>query len=152
MLFRNCFRYIACASALVLSLAASAQVKPGIEVLESRGFEGLIGKRVGLVTNPSGVDRNLRSTIDILYNAPEVRLKKLFAPEHGVRGDAYAGSYVPDTKDPATGLPVYSIYGPHRKPTAEMISVKKRLSSSGKRTPTVMELDFRSPRAISFGW
>ena len=122
MLFRNCFRYIACASALVLSLAASAQVKPGIEVLESRGFEGLIGKRVGLVTNPSGVDRNLRSTIDILYNAPEVRLKKLFAPEHGVRGDAYAGSYVPDTKDPATGLPVYSIYGPHRKPTAEMIS------------------------------
>ena len=63
-------------------------MKPGIEVLESRGFEGLIGKRVGLVTNPSGVDRNLRSTIDILYNAPEVRLKKLFAPEHGVRGDA----------------------------------------------------------------
>ena len=122
MLFRNCFRHLACAGALVLSLGAAAQVRPGVEVLQGRGFEGLLGKRVGLVTNPSGVDRNLRSTIDILWKAPEVDLRKLFAPEHGVRGDAYAGTYVADTKDPATGLPVYSIYGPHRKPTPEMLS------------------------------
>ena len=100
----------------------SPVVKVGIEVLESRGFEGLIGKRVGLVTNPSGVDRNLRSTIDILNDAPEVNLKKLFAPEHGVRGDIYAGGRVEDGKDPVTGLPVFSLYGATRKPTADMIS------------------------------
>ena len=66
-------------------------VKPGIEVLQERGFEGLVGRRIGLLTNPSGVDHNLRSTIDILYSAPEVNLVRLFAPEHGVRGDRYAG-------------------------------------------------------------
>ena len=60
-------------------------VKPGIEVLEDRGFEGLVGRRVGLVTNPSGVDRNLRSTVDILHEAPGVELVALYGPEHGVR-------------------------------------------------------------------
>jgi uncharacterized protein YbbC (DUF1343 family) len=110
-----------CALAAFASVISSAQVRPGIEVLEERGFEGLVGKNVGLVTNPSGVDRNLRSTIDILYNAPGVHLKALFGPEHGVRGDAYAGSYVADSKDPQTGLPVYSIYGPNRKPSQSML-------------------------------
>lgn len=96
-------------------------VKTGIEVLRDRNFAGLEGKRVGLLTNPSGVDRNLRSTIDILYAAPEVNLVALFGPEHGVRGDAYAGDKVSDAKDPATGLPVYSVYGATRKPTPEML-------------------------------
>jgi len=96
-------------------------VKPGVEVLRNRGFEGLKGKRVGLVTNPSGVDRNLRSTIDILFNAPEVNLVALFGPEHGVRGDAYAGEYVSNSVDPATGLKVWSIYGPKREPTQDML-------------------------------
>ena len=96
-------------------------VRPGIEVLESRGFDCLRGKRVGLVTNPSGVDRNMRSTIDILYNAPGVELVALYGPEHGVRGNVYAGGKVTDTKDPATGLPVYSLYGATRKPTPEML-------------------------------
>ena len=96
-------------------------VVPGIEVLEKRGFPGLKGKRVGLVTNPSGVDRKLRSTIDILYNAPEVDLVALFGPEHGVRGDVYAGGKVSGGTDPATGLPVYSLYGATRKPTPEML-------------------------------
>ena len=71
--------------------AADVKVKTGIEVLRDRGFEGLAGKRVGLVTNPSGVDSQLRSTIDILFNAPEVNLVALYGPEHGVRGDVYAG-------------------------------------------------------------
>ena len=83
-----------------VSSTDSPVVRVGIEVLVSRGFDGLVGKRVGLVTNPSGVDRNLRSTIDILNDAPEVNLKKLFAPEHGVRGDIYAGGRVEDGKDP----------------------------------------------------
>ena len=108
----------------ILSIAAEAKepvVKTGIEVLRDRGFEGLVGKRVGLVTNPSGVDSQLRSTIDILYNAPGVELVALYGPEHGVRGDLYAGDHVNDFKDPATGLPVYSIYGATRKPTPDML-------------------------------
>ena len=101
--------------------AVEPVVKTGIEVLRDRGFEGLKGKRVGLVTNPSGVDRYLNSTVDILYNAPGVELVALYGPEHGVRGDVYAGGHVTDTKDEATGLPVYSIYGSTRKPTPEML-------------------------------
>ena len=107
---------------LALSAAiASAQVKPGVEVLRDRGFAGLEGKRVGLLTNPSGVDRDLRSTIDILYKAENVHLVKLFAPEHGVRGDIYAGGNADDTVDDATGLTVYSVYGKYRSPTPQML-------------------------------
>lgn len=109
-------------SILSLSVFASEPVvKTGIEVLRDRGFDILIGKRVGLVTNPSGVDRYLNSTVDILYNAPGVKLVALYGPEHGVRGDVYAGGKVADTKDEATGLPVYSLYGSTRKPTPEML-------------------------------
>ncbi|MCI7462932.1 MAG: DUF1343 domain-containing protein [Bacteroides sp.] len=100
---------------------ARTKVRPGIEVLESRGFEGLKGKRVGLVTNPSGVDRNLRSTIDILHDAKDVELVALFGPEHGVRGDAYAGDKVSDDVDPVTGVKVFSIYGKYREPSQEML-------------------------------
>ena len=96
-------------------------VKTGLEVLVDRNFEGLRGRKVGLLTNPSGVDRNLRSTIDILYNAPEVDLRALFAPEHGVRGDVYAGGYVTGEVDPATGLTVHSLYGPNRSPSHKML-------------------------------
>jgi len=114
-------------AALCLAACASKaqesvnEVIPGIEVLESYGFEELQGKRVGLVTNPSGVDRKLRSTIDILFDAPEVNLVALFGPEHGVRGDAYAGDKVDGGKDAKTGLPVYSLYGATREPTREML-------------------------------
>ena len=103
------------------SLTINAQVVPGIEVLEQDGFRVLKGKRVGLVTNPSGVSRDLRSTIDILFDAPEVNLVALYGPEHGVRGDAYAGDHVEGGKDPKTGLPVHSLYGPTREPTPEML-------------------------------
>ena len=101
--------------------AEKPAVKPGIEVLVERGFEGLQGKRVGLVTNPSGVDHLLRPTIDILFEAPDVQLVALFAPEHGVRGDVYAGGKVEDYTDPATGLPVHSLYGSQREPTDAML-------------------------------
>lgn len=96
-------------------------VQPGIEVLRDGGFEGLKGKKVGLLTNPSGIDRNLQSTIDILYKAEGVDLVRLFAPEHGVRGDIYAGGHADDTVDEATGIPVLSVYGKFRKPTPEML-------------------------------
>lgn len=104
-----------------MDASAKVTVKPGIEVLRERGFEGLQGKRVGLVTNPSGVDRYLNSTVDILYNAPGVELVALYGPEHGVRGDVYAGGKVSDTRDAATGLPVHSLYGATRKPTPQML-------------------------------
>lgn len=96
-------------------------VCPGIEVLRTRNFDVLQGKKVGLVTNPSGVDRNLRSTIDILFNAKGFDLVALYGPEHGVRGDVLAGAHIKNISDPKTGLPVYSIYGDHREPTPEML-------------------------------
>ena len=101
--------------------SAEPKVKTGIEVLQDRGFAELKGLRVGLVTNPTGVDSKLNSTIDILHNAPEVNLVALYGPEHGVRGDAYAGDLVTDFKDAQTGLPVYSLYGATRKPTPQML-------------------------------
>ena len=111
------FCFAACAQA-PQSLEA-AQVKPGIEVLRDRNFAGLEGKRVGLLTNPSGVDRNLVSTIDILD--ANVNLVAIFAPEHGARGDVYAGGKVSDATDSRTGLPVYSVYGATRQPTPKML-------------------------------
>ena len=119
MLSRHLRRYFLCAAALVASVSSFARVKPGIEVLRDRGFEGLKGKRVGLLTNPSGVDSQLRTTIDIL--AENVNLVALYAPEHGVRGDIWAGGKVESGKDEATGLPVYSLYGATRQATPEML-------------------------------
>ena len=109
---------------LCLSLSAQAQkirIKTGIEVLKAQNFRCLEGKRVGLITNPTGVDNELRSTIDILHEAPNVNLVALYGPEHGVRGDVHAGDHVSDQRDPATGLPVYSLYGKTRKATPEML-------------------------------
>ena len=120
-LFFICAALAALLSCSTTAVAVEPVVKTGIEVLCDREFEGLKGKRVGLVTNPSGVDRYMNSTVDILYNAPGVELVALYGPEHGVRGDVYAGGHVTDTRDEATGLPVYSIYGSTRKPTPEML-------------------------------
>ncbi|MBD5234255.1 MAG: DUF1343 domain-containing protein [Bacteroidales bacterium] len=112
---------IAIALSILLATAAYAQVKPGVEVLRDNGFAQLQGKRVGLITNPSGVDNQLKSTVDILAEAPGVKLVGLYAPEHGVRGDVHAGDNVENAVDPATGVPVYSIYGKTHKPTPEML-------------------------------
>lgn len=111
---------VAIASALVAQ-AVTPVVKPGVEVLRDGGFEALRGKRVGLITNPTGVDNALRATVDILNDAPDVKLVALFAPEHGVRGDVTAGAKVADTTDPVTGVKVYSLYGATRRPTAAML-------------------------------
>lgn len=103
------------------TVAASALVKPGVETLRDSGFKVLEGKRVGLITNPTGVDNRLKSTVDILHEAPNVQLVALYGPEHGVRGDVHAGDKVGDSTDPATGVKVYSLYGKTRKPTKEML-------------------------------
>ena len=110
------------AGLLLCAFQLQAQkVLPGIDVLEKRNFEGLQGKRVGLVTNPSGIDTHIRSTIDVLFQAPEVNLVALFGPEHGVRGNVWAGGSIPSEIDPTTGLPVHSLYGRTRMPTPEML-------------------------------
>ena len=104
-----------------IALTLGAQVKPGVEVLRDNGFEMLRGKRVGLITNPTGVDNKLKSTVDILAEAPDVKVVALYAPEHCVRGDFHAGDKVENAIDSATGIPVYSIYGKYRKPSPEML-------------------------------
>ncbi|MFA7116384.1 MAG: DUF1343 domain-containing protein [Bacteroidales bacterium] len=93
----------------------------GIDVLQENDFLQLRGKNIGLVTNPTGVNKNLESDIDILYNNPSVNLKCLFGPEHGIRGNSNAGNKVKGGFDEKTNLPIYSLYGRTRKPTNEML-------------------------------
>jgi uncharacterized protein YbbC (DUF1343 family) len=100
--------------------AAAAQTLTGIDVLEAQKFAPLAGKRVGLITNQTGIDRNRRSTIDLLAHAPGVKLVALFSPEHGIRGNFDAR--VSSTTDEATGLPVYSLYGETQRPTDAMLA------------------------------
>lgn len=103
------------------AFAQNTRVQTGIEVLKESHFRILQGKRVGLITNPTGVDNNLQSTIDILHEAPNVQLVALYGPEHGVRGDVHAGDQIDSFTDPNTGVPVFSLYGATRKPDKEML-------------------------------
>lgn len=100
-------------------ILTDAQVLTGIDVLARDRFKQLAGLRVGLVTNQTGRDRGGRSTIDVLYKAPNVKLVALFSPEHGIRGAA--DEKVSDSKDEQTGLPIYSLYGETRRPTPEQL-------------------------------
>lgn len=81
----------------------------------------LTAGRLGLLTNPSGIDRAFQSTIDLFMSHSDFDLQALFGPEHGVRGEAQAGAHVADGTDPRTGLPVYSLYGTTQVPSAEML-------------------------------
>jgi uncharacterized protein YbbC (DUF1343 family)/CubicO group peptidase (beta-lactamase class C family) len=98
---------------------APAKVLTGIDVLVRDNFKQLSGLRVGLVTNQTGRDRNGRPTIDILNKAPGVKLVALFSPEHGIRG--LADEKISDSRDDATGLPIYSLYGESRRPKPEQL-------------------------------
>lgn len=93
----------------------------GIDVLESQKFAAIVGKKIGLLTHPAGVNRRGESTIDVIRRAPNVKLVALFAPEHGLWGTDKAGDNFADTIDRRTGLPVYSLHGKTRKPTKEML-------------------------------
>ena len=105
-----------------LSFFGNAQfVKTGLEVLHANNFSNIKGKNVGLITNVTGVNHKLVSSVDILYNSYKVKLVALYGPEHGVRGDTPAGDHVGFFKDSKTGLPVYSLYGKTRKPNKEML-------------------------------
>lgn len=98
---------------------AITPVLPGIDVLKRDDFKQLKGKRIGLVTNHTGVNRDGTSTIDLLHKADGVTLVALFSPEHGIRG--IVDKPVPDGKDEKTGLPIYSLYGKRRRPEADQL-------------------------------
>jgi uncharacterized protein YbbC (DUF1343 family) len=89
----------------------------GIDVLEADNFAAIAGKKIGLLTHPAGVNRRGESTVDVLRRAPHARLVALFGPEHGFDGQEKASEIVADAVDKRTGLPVYSLYGKHHRPT-----------------------------------
>ncbi|MCX7624826.1 MAG: DUF1343 domain-containing protein [Candidatus Sumerlaeaceae bacterium] len=110
------------------SVAAIQQGRFNLEEATSqleKQFEQLIklarGKRVGLITNPTGVDGRLRMIADRLREDPHTTVVAFFAPEHGLRGSAQAGQKITDQLDPATSIPVFSLYGPRPAPSAEAL-------------------------------
>ena len=105
----------------LVTILGTAQVQTGLDVLSQENFDILIGKKVGLITNPTGVNVSLKSTIDIMHESENVNLVALFGPEHGVRGNFSAGTHITDHKDPKTGIQVHSLYGSNRKPSKEML-------------------------------
>jgi uncharacterized protein YbbC (DUF1343 family)/CubicO group peptidase (beta-lactamase class C family) len=98
----------------------SGRVQTGIDVLVARRFRPMVGLRVGLITNHSGLDSAGRRNIDLFYKAPGVKLVAIFSPEHGLSGKVE--EKVSSTKEPFTGLPVYSLYGDIVRPTKKMLS------------------------------
>jgi len=101
------------------SPARAGRVQTGLDVLEAEKFAPLRGKHIGIITNHTGLDAQGKSTIDLLTHAAGVQVVALFSPEHGIAGRL--DESVSSSKDPATGLPVYSLYGESRRPTDEML-------------------------------
>lgn len=93
----------------------------GIDVLERDGFASLAGLQIGLITNQTGINVRRKSTIDLLAAAPDMKLRALFSPEHGIRG-ALDQATISDERDAKTGLPIHSLYGERRAPTAEQLA------------------------------
>ena len=126
---RRDFVLSSCAAAAFLSspVSAAAQMPQadvvlGDEVFLREAWRELEGRTIGIVTNQTGVTSRLESIVDVVRRNPQIQLKALFAPEHGLRGDRPAGSYVASYVDNITGLPVYSLYGPTRHPSEAMLS------------------------------
>jgi uncharacterized protein YbbC (DUF1343 family) len=116
------FRILLVLPALLVSAPLRAQrVRTGLEVLLTDSLHLIRGKRVGLITNHTGVGPLGQSSADLLHAAPGVKLTALFGPEHGIRGQALDGVKVASSVDSATGVPVHSLYGETRVPTAEML-------------------------------
>lgn len=106
------------------SPSASGRVLAGIDVLLNERLDLIRGKRLGLVTNATGITAQRVSDIDALHGRSDLQLVALFAPEHGLRGDAADGASIASSTDSKTGLPIYSLYGQttaSRRPTAEML-------------------------------
>jgi uncharacterized protein YbbC (DUF1343 family) len=111
-----------CIALLLCSTLVLAKVKLGVDVLLTDSIELIKGKRVGLITNPTGMTSSGKTTVDALFGYKGCTLAALFGPEHGVRGDIEGGKSVTGSTDAKTGVPVYSLYGKTYKPTAEMLA------------------------------
>ena len=125
--FKSCFSdifilRISISSFLIFGIQVEARFSLGVDYLEETNFTILRGKKVGLLTHPAGLNSKGISTVDVLRRTPQVDLVALFGPEHGIYGDEKAAVPVEDKIDQRTGLPVYSLYGKYRKPTANMLA------------------------------
>jgi uncharacterized protein YbbC (DUF1343 family) len=121
--FALCLTLLSTTSAATQSSKHSghaARVQTGLDILEAQKFAPLRGKHVGLITNHTGIDSQGRSTVDVLTHAAGVQLVALFSPEHGLAGRE--DEKLPSSKDPSTGLPVFSLYGETRRPTDDMLA------------------------------
>lgn len=120
---RRAFIAGSAAAAVAPSLvrAAEPHVLPGDDTFVAETWRELGGRTIGIVTNQSGVLSDGTTLVDAVRANPQIHVKALFAPEHGLRGDRDAGTYVPSYTDPRTGLPVYSLYGETRHPSARML-------------------------------
>jgi len=112
---------VAIASPALAASLPPANVTLGNDVFLRENWQSLQGRGVGIITNQTGVTSRLQSTVDAIRRNPAIKLKAIYAPEHGFRGDRTAGAYVPSYTDAQTGLPVYSLYGPTRHPSKEML-------------------------------
>lgn len=109
-------------AAAALPASAQANVALGDDVFVGGAWEQLRGRRIGVITNQTGVTSGGESIVDAIRRNPAIELTAIYAPEHGFRGDRTAGAYVPTYTDPQSGLPVYSLYGPTRHPSAQMLA------------------------------
>jgi len=120
LLVLSTFWGVSCATTGAQATADQSSVLSGIDVLQKRDFDILAGKKIGLITNHTGVNREGLSDIDLLFEAKSHQLIALFSPEHGIRGNEDVP--VDSSKDEKTGLPIYSLYGKTVRPTKEMLS------------------------------
>ncbi|MGR6969446.1 exo-beta-N-acetylmuramidase NamZ family protein [Streptomyces cynarae] len=102
--------------------AGGGRLRTGFERLAADGYAQLAGRRVGIVTNPTGVTRDVRHIVDVMHADPRVDLVAVFGPEHGFRGTAQAGGSEGRYDDPATGLPVYDTYLKSGRPLADVFT------------------------------
>ena len=96
-------------------------VHTGLDVLEKMGFEPLLGKNVGVVTNHTAVNKKGAHLVDLLHANSDISIKAIFAPEHGFRGKEQGGDAIPGSVDANTGAPIHSLYGAQREPNPEML-------------------------------
>lgn len=103
------------------NLKKDDQTETGLEVLYNSNFDILKGKRIGLITNQTGLNKDLIQNIDLFLNSNEIDLKAIFSPEHGFKGTEAAGKKLEDRRDESSGLFFYSLYGKTKKPTTKML-------------------------------
>ena len=120
---RNCSGILSLAAAALLCAGpARAAVMTGLDVAEQNDFAQFAGRRVGIITNQTGVDGRGKSAVDAMFASRKAKLVAIFSPEHGFRGNAADGEIISNSTDPVTGLPIYSLYGSVHRPTPAMLA------------------------------